>query len=171
VDEARLGERARWFVRLAFLAAVILLSAAFFLSVLDPAATEPNALIFLACGVAVLLVVAMLTLGTGLVRHDGASDRDPAHETRPPTDDRRARRAARAPAHAVLHAGTGAHLAARIGGVALLHRMDTAMRKFVVAGPWLRIVEHLGPDALQDVYGTVVAGRALPEDAHIVRPA
>lgn len=129
----------------------------------------------------VLLVLSLLyveearlgerALGTGLVRHDGANDRDPAHETRPPTDDRRARRAARAPAHAVLHAGTGAHLAARIGGAALLHRMDTAMRKFVAANPWLRIVEHLGPDALQDGYGTVVAGRALPENAHIVRPA
>jgi len=62
-------------------------------------------------------------------------------------------------------------LAARIGGAALLHRMDTAMRGFVAANPRLRIVEHLGPDALQDVYGTVVAGRALPENAHIVRPA
>lgn len=56
VDEARLGERARWFVRLAFPAAAILLPAAFFLSVLDPAATEPNALIFLAYAVAVILV-------------------------------------------------------------------------------------------------------------------
>lgn len=80
VDEARLGERARWFVRLAFPAAAMLLPAAFFLSVLDPAATEPHALILLAYGVAVLLVVAMVTLGTGLVRHDRASDRDPAHE-------------------------------------------------------------------------------------------
>jgi len=68
VDETRLGERARWFVRLAFPAAAILLPVAFFLSVLDPAATEPNALVNLAYVGAVVLVAGMITLGAGLVR-------------------------------------------------------------------------------------------------------
>jgi hypothetical protein len=48
VDEAALSERMRWVVRLAFPAAALLMSLAFFLSVLSPDATEPNALISLA---------------------------------------------------------------------------------------------------------------------------
>jgi hypothetical protein len=48
VDEATLSEGMRWVVRLAFPAAAILTPAAFFLSVLSPEATEPNALIYLA---------------------------------------------------------------------------------------------------------------------------
>ena len=68
VDETALPERARWLVRLAFPAAAVLLPLAFFLSVLDPAATEPNALVNLAYVGAVVLVTGMLTLGVGLVR-------------------------------------------------------------------------------------------------------
>jgi hypothetical protein len=41
---------------------------AFFLSVLDPSATEPNALVNLAYVGALVLVVGMITLGVGLVR-------------------------------------------------------------------------------------------------------
>ncbi|MGY1682343.1 hypothetical protein [Geodermatophilus sp. SYSU D01176] len=69
VDETALGERTRWFVRLAFPTAAILLPVAYFLSVLSPDATEPNALVNLAYVGAVVLVVGMVTLGVGLVRH------------------------------------------------------------------------------------------------------
>ncbi len=69
VDETALAERTRWFVRLAFPTAAILLPVAYFLSVLSPDATEPNALVNLAYVGAVVLVVGMVTLGVGLVRH------------------------------------------------------------------------------------------------------
>lgn len=68
VDQAALGERARAFARSSVPSAAILLPAAFFLSVLSPDATEPNALIYLAYVGAVVLVAGMLTLGVGLVR-------------------------------------------------------------------------------------------------------
>jgi len=68
VDDAALAERTRWFVRLAFPTAAVMLPLAFFLSVLDPDATEPNALVNLAYLGAVLLVAAMITLGMGLIR-------------------------------------------------------------------------------------------------------
>lgn len=68
VDGARLGPRARAFARTAVPLSAILLPAAFFLSVLSPDATEPNALISLAYVGAVLLVAGMLTLGVGLLR-------------------------------------------------------------------------------------------------------
>jgi hypothetical protein len=82
VDEAALAERTRWFVRLAFPTAAVMLPLAFFLSVLDPDATEPNALVNLAYLGAVLLVAAMITLSVGLIRAraavtsaDGVADR------------------------------------------------------------------------------------------------
>jgi hypothetical protein len=53
---------------LAFPVAAVLLPLAFFLSVLDPSATEPNALVNLAYAGAVVLVAGMITLGAGLVR-------------------------------------------------------------------------------------------------------
>lgn len=68
VDEAVLGPRARSLARHAIPAAAILLPAAFFLSVLSPDATEPNALINLAYLGAISLVAGLLTLGIGLVR-------------------------------------------------------------------------------------------------------
>ncbi len=61
-------------------------------------------------------------------------------------------------------------LAAGPGGRSLPQRMDAAMDEFVAASPWLRIVEHVGPDALREVYGTVVDGRVPPDDAHVIRP-
>jgi hypothetical protein len=76
VDEAVLGQRARSFARHAIPAAAILLPVAFFLSVLSPDATEPNALINLAYLGAISLVAGLLTLGIGLVR------RAPAREPR-----------------------------------------------------------------------------------------
>ena len=47
---------------------LILMPAAFFLSVPSPDATKPNAMISLAYLGAVLLTVGLLTLGMGLVR-------------------------------------------------------------------------------------------------------
>lgn len=71
VDETNLSERARTAVRGLFPSAAILLPAAFFLSVLSPDATEPNALIYLAYLGAVLLTAGLLTLGIGLLRVKG----------------------------------------------------------------------------------------------------
>ena len=68
VDETRLSERVRWFVRLAFPTAAVLLPVAFFLSVLMPQDQEPNAVIHLAYVGAVILVAGLLTLGIGLLR-------------------------------------------------------------------------------------------------------
>ena len=58
----------RWLVRHSIPAAAILLPVAFFLSVLSPEATEPNALIYLAYVGAVSLAVGLLVLGVGLIR-------------------------------------------------------------------------------------------------------
>jgi hypothetical protein len=68
VDEATLSESMRWVVRLAFPAAALLMPLAFFLSVLSPEATEPNAMIYLAYVAGVVLAVGLLVLGVGLVR-------------------------------------------------------------------------------------------------------
>jgi len=68
VDEARLSEGSRRFVRGAIPAAAILLPVAFFLSVLSPQATAPNALIYLAYVGAAVLVSGLLLLGIGLLR-------------------------------------------------------------------------------------------------------
>lgn len=68
VDEAALGVRTREAVRHAAPVAAILLPVAFFLSVLDPQATEPNALIYVAYVGAAVLAVGLVTLGVGLIR-------------------------------------------------------------------------------------------------------
>jgi hypothetical protein len=68
VDEATLSEGMRWVVRLAFPAAAVLMALAFFLSVLPPEATEPNAMIYLAYVGGVVLAVGLLVLGVGLIR-------------------------------------------------------------------------------------------------------
>lgn len=67
VDEARLPDGAKAFVRVSVPAAAIVMPVAFFLSVLDPAAQEPNALINLAYLGAALVVAGVLTLGVGLI--------------------------------------------------------------------------------------------------------
>jgi hypothetical protein len=71
VDDTRLGRPARWFVRYTISAAAFLLPIAFFLSVLSPEATAPNAMIYLAYVGAVSLVAGLLTLGVGLLRAPG----------------------------------------------------------------------------------------------------
>ncbi len=68
VDRARLSEGWKSFVRSAVPASAIFLPAGFFLSVLSPAATEPNALIYLAYVGALSLAAGLLVLGIGLIR-------------------------------------------------------------------------------------------------------
>jgi hypothetical protein len=68
VDEARLSEGGRWFVRLAAPIGAILTPLAFFASVLPPDAREPNNLIYLAYGGGAILALGVLTLGVGLLR-------------------------------------------------------------------------------------------------------
>jgi hypothetical protein len=90
VDETRLGRRARGFVRYTIPAAAILLPIAFFLSVLSPDATEPNALIYLAYLGAVSLVAGLLTLAIGLLRGRSRgpemTDVRPVRPTRAPVE-------------------------------------------------------------------------------------
>jgi len=71
VDEANLPGWLRSFARHSIPAAAILLPAAFFLSVLSPDATEPNAMIYLAFVGAVFLASGVLVLGIGLIRRPG----------------------------------------------------------------------------------------------------
>jgi len=71
VDEANLPGRLRSFARHSIPAAAVLLPAAFFLSVLSPDATEPNAMIYLAFVGAVSLASGVLVLGIGLIRRPG----------------------------------------------------------------------------------------------------
>jgi hypothetical protein len=68
VDGAVLSQGWKWLVRLSAPTAAILLPLAFFLSVLSPTATEPNALIYLAYGGGVILALGLFVLGIGLVR-------------------------------------------------------------------------------------------------------
>jgi hypothetical protein len=63
VDETGLTSGWRWVARLAVPVAALLMPIAFFLSVLTPDATEPNAFIYLAYVGAVSLIVGMVTLG------------------------------------------------------------------------------------------------------------
>lgn len=68
VDETALTGRWRWLARHGVPLAAILMPAGFFLSVLSPDATQPNALISLVFVGGLFLVGAVLTLGIGLVR-------------------------------------------------------------------------------------------------------
>jgi hypothetical protein len=68
VDEAKLSDKWKSFVRNGTPVSAILISAAFFTSVMHPAAREPNALINLAYVGFGLLVVTLISLGIGLLR-------------------------------------------------------------------------------------------------------
>jgi hypothetical protein len=68
VDEANLSDGLKRVVRSAIPVSAILLPAAFFLSVLRPDATEPNALIYLAYVGAVVLIAGLLIVGIGLIK-------------------------------------------------------------------------------------------------------
>ena len=65
VDEANLSNVMKWLVRGSIPIAAILVPTAFFLSVLPPDATVPNALIYLAYVGAVVLAAGVLVLGIG----------------------------------------------------------------------------------------------------------
>jgi hypothetical protein len=80
-DEARLGPVAAAVARHGVPVGALLLPAAFFGSVLDARATEPNALIHLAWVGAVAVVAGVATTGVGLLR---ASPRSPGGRARPP---------------------------------------------------------------------------------------
>jgi hypothetical protein len=71
VDEANLPGWLKSFARHSIPAAAVLLPAAFFLSVLSPEATEPNAMIYLAFVGAMLLASGVFVLGVGLIRKPG----------------------------------------------------------------------------------------------------
>ncbi len=71
VDEANLPGWLKGLARHSIPAAAVLLPAAFFLSVLSPEATEPNAMIYLAFVGAVSLAFGVLVLDIGLVRKPG----------------------------------------------------------------------------------------------------
>ena len=68
VDECELGPRWRTFARHSIPASAILLPVAFFCSVTDADATEPNLFINLAYIGAAILTVGLLVLGVGLLR-------------------------------------------------------------------------------------------------------
>jgi hypothetical protein len=68
VDEANLPRWLKSFARHSIPAAAVFLPAAFFLSVLSPDVTEPNAMIYLAFVGAVSLATGVLVLGIGLIR-------------------------------------------------------------------------------------------------------
>src|SRR5688572_578658 len=68
VDEARLSEKWKIFVRNGTPVSAILIPAAFFTSIIDPAAKEPNALINLAYVGFGVLAITLISLGIGLVR-------------------------------------------------------------------------------------------------------
>lgn len=68
VDKASLSVNMKRFVRSAIPLSAIFIPAAFFLSVLPPDETEPNALIYLAYVGAISLAAGLLVLGIGLVR-------------------------------------------------------------------------------------------------------
>ena len=68
VDEAALSPVWKWLARSGAPIAAILIPAAFFLSVVSPAATQPNGLMNLAYIGALFLASAVLSLGVGLIR-------------------------------------------------------------------------------------------------------
>jgi hypothetical protein len=68
VDEALLSPFWKWLARSGAPLAAILIPAAFFLSVASPTAKVPNGFMNLAYVGALLLAVAVLTLGVGLIR-------------------------------------------------------------------------------------------------------
>jgi len=76
VDQASLSKGWKRWARNLIPLSAILLPAAFFLSVLHPDATEPNALIYLAYLGAASLTGGLLILGIGLLRAGGAVDEE-----------------------------------------------------------------------------------------------
>ena len=67
-DAAVLPASLLWFVRLAVPLSAILISAGFFFSVLPPNTTKASGAVFLIYSGAVVLAIAVVTLGVGLLR-------------------------------------------------------------------------------------------------------
>ena len=67
-DSATLPNPLLWFVRIGVPFAAILMSAGFFFSVLPPTATQPSGAVSLIYAGAVVLAIAVISLGIGLVR-------------------------------------------------------------------------------------------------------
>ena len=67
VDQTDLGEPLKWVIRLAFVAAPILMPLGFFLSVTQPDAQRPNGVIALVYVAGLALGVGAVTLGVGLL--------------------------------------------------------------------------------------------------------
>lgn len=55
------------------------------------------------------------------------------------------------------------------GAETLDARFAQALKDFVAANPWLRLVHHKGPEGLKDAYTAVLEGRATPDEGHIIR--
>ena len=87
VDETRLKGPWLWLARHGVPVAAILMPAGFFLSVLTPDATAPNALISLVLVGGLFLIAGVLTLGIGLLR---APELSPVAEPGPPVSQRQA---------------------------------------------------------------------------------
>jgi hypothetical protein len=56
------------------------------------------------------------------------------------------------------------------GREAFNSRIQTALEGFITANPWLQVSTHAGPEALEAIYQTVLAGNARPEQGHMVVP-
>jgi hypothetical protein len=67
VDQTALGEPLKWVIRLAFVAAPILMPLGFFLSVTPPDAQRPNGVIALVYVAGLALGIGAVTLGVGLL--------------------------------------------------------------------------------------------------------
>src|SRR5215472_13024214 len=67
-DSAVLPSPLVWFVRIGVPVAAILISAGFFFSILPPAATQPNGAVGGIYAGAIILAIAVITLGVGLIR-------------------------------------------------------------------------------------------------------
>jgi len=72
-DAAVLPNSLLWAVRVGVPLAAILISSGFFFSMLSPTATEASGAVSLICAGAVILALAVVTLGVGLLRSPQAS--------------------------------------------------------------------------------------------------
>jgi hypothetical protein len=56
------------------------------------------------------------------------------------------------------------------GGEVLNARIQAALDAFITANGWMQVTTHAGSEALGAIYQSVLAGRARPEEGHVVRP-
>ena len=72
-DSVTLTNRWKWFIRLSFPIAAILISLGFFASAIGNQITKPTELIFILYTGIALLIIGLLTLGVGLIRGEKGS--------------------------------------------------------------------------------------------------